>query len=245
MSFLGDALSPFTDLYNPKNALGIGNLIGGFTGETARDANTAAQASAQNAMNFSQESANTQMQFQERMSNTAYQRGMADMKAAGLNPMLAFMKGGASSPSGASAQGQSSTPQDTGASAIGNMGKAAAAMSDFGSLGKMNADIKAQTASAAQTEALTPALVAKAQSETLNNSASAMESAERTKGYSPGRKKLLQEIDNLVKSGKIDQLDAETKKRLLDWQKKNPFLYRTKNTLDSINPLKGMESGRK
>lgn len=47
--------------------------------------------------------AQKQMDFQQQMSDTSYQRAMADMRKAGLNPILAGKLGGASTSSGAMA----------------------------------------------------------------------------------------------------------------------------------------------
>jgi len=60
---------------------------------------------AQSTNEFNSAQAVANRDFQERMSNTQWQRGVADMSKAGLNPMLAYSQGPASSPGGSSASG--------------------------------------------------------------------------------------------------------------------------------------------
>lgn len=116
MGWLDKAAGVFTGgLSSGSNTSGIGiSSLGdlGSISDVIPGIGDARAAKAANEANINEAAKNRD--FQANMSNTAYQRAMADMKKAGLNPTLAYMQGGASAPSGAQASIQSETKSKLG-----------------------------------------------------------------------------------------------------------------------------------
>lgn len=82
---------------------------------------------------FNAEQAQTNRDWQEQMSNTAFQRQVADMSAAGLNPQMLY---------GSSAGSGASTPTGGVASSAGFSNRGLVAMQTYAQLQKAFADIK-------------------------------------------------------------------------------------------------------
>lgn len=95
--------------YNRSSAQSVSNVAGNAASarsqQMANIANASAYSNWQAAADYNAEQARIQREWAEYMSNTQYQRAVKDMKAAGLNPILAISNGisGAGVTSGANA----------------------------------------------------------------------------------------------------------------------------------------------
>jgi hypothetical protein len=176
MSFLSDLGNVFSG--------GLGTVASGILGFLGQD-----KANDTN-INLSRE----QMAFQERMSNTSYQRAVGDMKAAGLNPMLAYSQGGASSPVGSMPQVQNAI-----GAGVSSAAQAAAVAGAVAGVQKTKADTELVLAQAAKTR-----------SETMEHSANT--------AWQAADIKRLQEV---AQREGFDKLSAEEKVRLIRWELKD------------------------
>lgn len=189
----------------------IASVIGGGIGRdwAKSDATDQAQANergAERAMDFSSAEALANRNWQEKMSNTAWQRGTGDMLAAGINPMLAYMKGGASTPSGG---------QGTGSAAQGAPTRASESYLDSMATAAQIENVQAQTEKT-KAETFTVRNQARVQDATVDNLKAQTDQLAKqhdlTEAQTAQVKQTLdnlkQELDNLMKKG--IQIEEET-----------------------------------
>lgn len=137
-------------------------------------ANAANASMAREAAQYNWNAMMENQRFQERMSNTAYQRSMADMRQAGLNPILAYSQGGATTPGGMGASMSAATMQNTMDSLGEGVSSAAQAAKDA-QLSQVAKEQVSKTKNEAdlikEQQALTAAGIDKAKQETATSAA--------------------------------------------------------------------------
>jgi len=182
---------------------------------------------------FNRAEAEKNRQFQESMSNSAYQRATEDMKKAGINPMLAIMKGGASSPSGSAANVSLDAPSPGDALKEGVSRGLSTAMDTL----RFKNELDATHSQLALQEAATQ----KNRAEAAVADWSAQNLVERTKGQVIENQRAEAELPASVSESELRKRTADIDK---DWVKYDRLQHRVdkgigtfSNALQSINPM--------
>lgn len=176
-----------------------GDLLGGHSAKKAQK-----RANEQNiALQREQQS------WEERMSNTSWQRSVEDMKAAGLNPMLAYSQGGASTPSVSAATVQ---PEDAMGKAISaGSSKAMSVLQQQQAL----AQIDLAKATAANTKANTTSTEIKNTIDAWDLPYAEQISANRRNQVTAGTEAALRQADNLIASANLTKAQEEQVRKLM------------------------------
>lgn len=216
---------------------GVGGVVQNYMSGERQDATNEFNANqAAITREYNSEEAQKNRDYQTQMSNSAFQRGMADMKAAGLNPILAYQKGGANSPGGSVA---SASHASGGTAPVSNVGEAMVH-------GYNN------SARAASENAKTDAGKSLLEQELVNARLTADQIRSNTAktlaetGYVQTQTKLSGEHIGRTKQ-ETEKLQSENTARSVDSSYYNSTFGRgvrwIGNTLGEINPLKGLLGG--
>jgi len=186
----------------------IGDALSNFGG-LAADALTGGGYSTQqaNAQNVQMNKENRD--WSEKMSNSAYQRAMDDMRKAGLNPMLAYQQGGASTPSNTA---PTVTPAKMGQ---GLANSAKDGMSLYGSLNNQKADtiLKAESAETQKSQRTVNDSVATLnETMALKAAANARESNQRASQSFAETQRIHQDIPGVAAQSQTRQAESESRR---------------------------------
>ena len=183
-----------------------GSLVSGvssiFGGERANDANAKAAAS------------NTA--FQERMRNTQYQAAMADMKKAGLNPMLAYQQGGAAVPSGSVP-----TINDTITPAVNSARQSAIAAQEFDKIEAETKNLQAATETQKTLSKYQEALRSKTITDTITSALQGDREISQTKLFDSQREKNI--VDTMISAANVNTAKTAAQQSALDLQRSSRF----------------------
>lgn len=210
---------------------GVGEFIG------QKDTNKTNQNIAADANSFNSAQAVANRDFQERMSNTSHQRQVEDLRAAGLNPMLA-MNGGSSTPSGSTASATTIAAQNP----MANSGKLLSSALDTK---RLSQDLKQSDAQVALTKA--QERTAETQQDLNKNSAKAAVAQEKKSDS----ERFLNEITAQREATKLSsdiandniKKEAQLMSKQLDVEKKNANFADQYNTFDNILNRAGTATG--